>query len=210
MDLRDKLYRVLYDWKKGFIVLIPFIILSYYFDNRKIFFLGLYASVFFRTLVLFFLDKGYIDIVKVYKPLKESSVPAIVLIIVGGLLFSLMYYLHHYTSFPKEYPILMIIMMLFLVLGLPIIAMIIGLSRVEQDVNHFVRIILTKSQLIAYSTKGRINRFDLKNIYFEFQNGNELFLKKTLLSRDNNVLLNISRMSFAEKNELRDYLTKMT
>jgi len=93
---------------------------------------------------------------------------------------------------------------------MPIIALVTGLSKAELGVNHFARIILTKSKLIAYSSFGKINRFELKQLAFEFQNGKELFLKDTSQDQGDNVLLNISKMSFTEKNELRDYLTEMT
>jgi len=108
-----------------------------------------------------------------------------------------------------------IFLYVFLLVVLPIFLVIFYTSKAEAKLSNsyaYSKIILTRTQIIAfyYLNLGykEIAKFDFEQLEFELQNHNELLLNNT--SNYENVLVDITRMPDADKQELINSLEHFT
>lgn len=123
-----------------------------------------------------FIGRVYDEVVVAYKPTKiyHNYFKKQVLLFLFAILVIVGYF-HFMKMLPRGYEGLGILIHVLLFIGFPIIVLIYALpklysaNKAKAGLNFFIKIILTKSQLIVYYTHQRIAKYNLNQLEFDWQ-----------------------------------------
>jgi len=179
----QKIVEFLYknSWGTSFLSLGIFFYFSFFHQVLSEFRSELFLIYFFLIYLMTFLFRRFIgrvydEVVVAYKPTKiyHNYFKKQVLLFLFAILVIVGYF-HFMKMLPRGYEGLGILIHVLLFIGFPIIVLIYALpklysaNKAKAGLNFFIKIILTKSQLIVYYTHQRIAKYNLNQLEFDWQ-----------------------------------------
>jgi len=203
-------------YKNSPLLLFPVCLLYWYLryfssmtENVKtVIFIGF---ILFLFLIYFLIRRNllkvYAGTVRVYLPENDSpkSISKFIFYFIIAMLVVYGYYFAM-RQVSKDYMVLVVLLHIPFGIWALIYELNTWFGESGNNANYFKRIILTRTQLIVYRTKNRINKFSLCELVFEKYGQNELLLKNT--SNNESILVDITSLLDSDKQELMESLSK--